>query len=163
MPHAPIPVVVPPGGGLRLTGIGDVMIPKVAAAQSGGSVLVAEYIAMPGAGPPMHVHSREDETFWVLEGEVWFAVGDQRERVTPGGVVFGARGTPHTFRNCSGQPARMMLVVTPGDNFERFFGAMLAPGADGSPPSDSEIVQRIVAIAPRYGMTILGPNPFEDQ
>src|SRR5436189_55680 len=94
---------------------------KATGEQTGGSLGLIEHAVPPGAGSPWHVHHNEDESFYILEGEILFIVGDEQERVTagPGTFVFGPRNVPHGFRNDSASPARMLLQVTPA-GFEQF-------------------------------------------
>jgi quercetin dioxygenase-like cupin family protein len=112
----------------------------------------------PGGGPPLHVHTREDEFFWVLEGEITFYVGGQRIVRQAGGTAFVPRGVPHCFKNCSPRKARLLVMFTPGD-IEGFF-EFGVPLADGSAPPDRVLIERLGALAPRYGLEILGPSPL---
>lgn len=123
-----------------------------------GSCCVFEVCENPGGGPPLHMHTREDECFHVLEGEVTFWVDGKVHVVSAGGSLFAPRNVPHTFKNCSSAPFRMIFVATPGD-IESFFD-FGAPNADGSEPSDEVVIERIVRTAPEYGMRILGPSPL---
>lgn len=162
---APVPQVVPrvvaPGAGPVLHGPGgDLFIMKLVARDTGNQFSIAEYHVPVGGGPPLHVHTREDETFWVLEGSVTFQVGGKALAAPAGTTVFAPRGVPHTFRNVSGSPARMLVLVSPAQNFEDFYAAIARPNADGSPPTEQQSIERIGVEAPRYGLTILGPNPL---
>lgn len=148
-------LIVPPSHGTAIHAMGDTAVSKITSAQTKGAMLVTEYTVSPGGGPPLHVHDREDELFWVLEGEVWFAAADKRERATPGTLVYGPRGIPHTFRNRSNRSARMLVIVTPGENFERFFTAIAAAR------SPEEAVARINELAPIHGIRMLGPSGLE--
>lgn len=78
-----------------------------------------------GTEPPLHVRSREDESFYLLEGEIEFHVGDERFHVGPGGYVFMPRDVPHSFRIVT-ESAKAILVITPG-GFEAFFQKMGSP------------------------------------
>jgi quercetin dioxygenase-like cupin family protein len=135
-------------------------IMKLVARDTGNQFSIAEYHVPVGGGPPLHVHTREDETFWVLEGSVTFQVGGKALAAPAGTTVFAPRGVPHTFRNVSGSPARMLVLVSPAQNFEDFYAAIARPNADGSPPTEQQSIERIGVEAPRYGLTILGPNPL---
>jgi len=164
------PKLVPPGEGVRLHAPGgDLHIPKLGCAESGNTFQLVEYEANPGGGPPLHVHDREDEAFYILEGEVNFWVSEMGDRtgktgkrvVAPqGSFVFAPRGSAHTFKNCSNQKARMLIWVNPGANFEMFFDKVGALDAQGKPPPDQEIIRRIGTLAGEYGITILGPSPL---
>lgn len=76
-------------------------------------------------GPPLHVHPGFDETFIVLEGTLTMRVGERVEEVEPGGTVYVAGATPHTFANAAEAPARFMVAMSPG-GFEEYFRAMAA-------------------------------------
>jgi quercetin dioxygenase-like cupin family protein len=105
---------------------GDVTF-KVRAPETGGTMTVLETLVAPGDGPPLHVHSSEEEILYVLEGDVRFRLGEEERRLSPGGVVFVARGTPHCFQNAGTTPARMLVVFTPS-GMERFFEAIAEAG-----------------------------------
>ena len=164
------PKFVKPGVGQALHSPGgDRITPKVGSAESGGAFQLTEDELAPGGGPPLHVHAREDETFYVLEGEVTFFVcepGDARGTtgkpvVAPrGSTLFGARGTAHTFRNRTDKPAKLLIIISPGANFEAFFQKIGVPGAAGGEPTEAEMIQRLKDNAPSHGITILGPNPL---
>lgn len=155
------PKIVAPGeGALQPAPGGGFSHVKLAAADTENALSLAEFNVGPGAGPPLHMHTREDETFWILEGAVTFHVGGRRIEAAAGTAVFAPRGVPHTFKNCSTRPARMLLIVTPPANFEGFYSAVTAPTASGGPPDEATIGARIGAEAPRFGLTMLGPSPL---
>ena len=74
----------------------------------------------PSTGVPLHVHEREDETWFVLEGEYTFEVGGQTFRAGPGDYVFGPRHVPHSYANWTEAVARALIMVTPA-GFEGFW------------------------------------------
>lgn len=123
-----------------------------------GSCCVLEITENPGGGPPLHVHTREDEFFHILEGEATFWVDGQVIVARAGQSLLAPRNIPHTFKNRSSAPFRMLCIATPG-HIESFFD-FGAPNPDGSEPSDAVVIDRIVRTAPQYGMTILGPSPL---
>jgi len=133
---------------------------KLTGGDTGGAFLLTEIDIPPGGGPPLHRHTREDELFIVLEGELAFRVGEQTLHAKAGAVVFGPRGLPHTFKNCTGQRVRAMVFVTSpvSEGFFRSFGEPL-PGTT-APPPDDVIIERIMKLAPEYGIEILGPCPL---
>ena len=114
----------------------------------------------PGGGPPPHVHSREEEGFYVLEGEITFRVGEDRLVATAGMFVNMPVGTPHAFRNDSSGPARMLISVAPAGLERMFFevGVPVAEGATTAPPPTQDEIERLLAIAPRYGIEIRLPG-----
>src|SRR5215217_7012851 len=70
---------------------------KATAADTGGQMTLVEVTEHPGAEAPLHVHHRDDEAFWILEGEVTIEVGDQTIEASAGDYVFGPRDIPHRF------------------------------------------------------------------
>ncbi len=153
------PKHVAPGGGVVLHGPGDTSYIKLSANNTANRLSFTEYHVEPGAGPPLHVHTLEDETFYILEGTISFHVGGNRIEATPGTTLFGPRNVPHCFKNNTGRRAKMILVVTPPQNFEDFYAAIGAP-VNGVPPEPPLVIERIGQLAPKHGLTILGPNPL---
>jgi quercetin dioxygenase-like cupin family protein len=134
---------------------------KATGEQTGGALGLIEHIVPPGAGSPWHVHHNEDESFYVIEGEILFIVGEEQQRLTadPGTFVFGPQDIPHGFRNDSAAPARMLLEVTPA-GFEQFALALAEPApASGFPPVGPPDMEKVMAEAARANIEILGPLP----
>ena len=92
----------------------------LSAEATGGAFSLFEIVSPPGDRVPLHIHTREDEAFLVLEGEIELTVGDAVHRLRPGSVVFGPRGIAHSFCNPCTVTSRMLVMTTPG-GFERFF------------------------------------------
>jgi uncharacterized cupin superfamily protein len=126
--------------------------------ETGNTHFAFEAIEPPGGGPPLHIHTREEEFFLVLDGEITFFIDGQVIRRTAGGTAFVPRGLPHCFKNCSDKPARMLVLFTPGD-IEGFFDYG-EPLADGTVPSDDVLIERLGTLAPLYGLEVLGPSPL---
>jgi quercetin dioxygenase-like cupin family protein len=105
--------------------------------------------AMPAraTGPRLHQHDF-DETFYVIDGELTFQLGDQLYRAGPGELAFAPRGVPHTFSNLGDHTARYLIVCTPA-GFERYF-ARRAAERDGVDPPEW-------ALQPSPDVTTLGP------
>jgi quercetin dioxygenase-like cupin family protein len=99
------------------------------------------------AGPTLHVHTNEDELFFVLDGVLTVQLGEQLHEVAAGGLAWGARGTPHTFANLAPEPLRVMILWIPG-GVERLFDEMEAYVQTVSGTPDPEVV---AAINARYG------------
>lgn len=129
------------------------------AAATGGALGIIEAEVLPGGGPPPHVHTREDETFHVLEGQIEFTVDGERHTVRAGGTAFAPRGIPHAYRNESAGKARMLVMLTPG-GFEGFFVETGTPAAPGSPiaPPTPDGLARLVGAASRYGLAFVPPR-----
>lgn len=113
----------------------------------------------PEGEQPLHVHHREDEGFWVLEGEVTFEVGEKTIKASPGSFVFGPKDVPHRYTVESG-PAKILYVLSPA-GFEEFIYATSEPAQERAlppqpegPPSEAEIEQ-LRAIVRQYGAELL--------
>ena len=123
---------------------------------TGGAFGLVENSAMPpGFGSPYHVHHREDESFYVIEGEVAFVVDGQWHYAGPGTFVHGPRDIPHGFAVIGTRPARMLLLATPG-GFEQFVLALRTPFDTTPEPPD---MAALMEAAARHGVDILGPLP----
>ena len=137
--------------------LGMLAIIKVTAADTGGQMAIVEVTTPPGFAAPLHVHHREDEAFWLLEGGATFEVGGKTIGARAGDYLFGPRGIPHRF-TAGGAGSRMLFILTPG-GFEELVTAMSEPVASRTlpPPSDEEPdMERIAAIARAYGNELLG-------
>jgi quercetin dioxygenase-like cupin family protein len=145
-----------PGEGRRIGVVGDVYRMLVTGEETNGKYAIWEALVPPGGGPPPHVHSREEEGFYILEGEIALQIGDERQVARAGTFVNTPAGTPHAFKNESGKPARMLISVAPAGLEKMFFevGVPVAPGATTAPPPTKEEIERMLAVAPRYGIEI---------
>jgi quercetin dioxygenase-like cupin family protein len=136
---------------------GSVMEIKARAEGTGGALSVLEgRFFEKGYGPPLHVHSREDEAMYVLEGQIRFRVGDDEFVAGPGTWVWQTRGVPHTFK-VESDGARALVIFTPG-GLERMFEEGGVPAAESSEPPQQEYdVEAAAALAKRYGFEVVGP------
>jgi mannose-6-phosphate isomerase-like protein (cupin superfamily) len=139
--------------GSKLGGLGGNMISvKVSGADTGNQYAVLEVPTTPDLGPPLHIHQIEDEWFYVLESEHEFQVGSDRVRVASGGSIFAPRLIPHTFRNVSARPGKMLCVAQPAGRIEAFFEELSVLFA--SNPANAGGMK---AIFEKYDMQIVGP------
>lgn len=135
---------------------------KLSQDATGGHMSIVGFAGPPGDMPPLHLHRTDDEAWYVLEGEMSFFVGgEQPIRVKAGGLAFGPKGVPHTYRVESGEQACWLAICTPGD-FERFVVAASRPAERAElppmtePPSEAEIVA-VTVLAAEHGVELLGP------
>lgn len=91
----------------------------------------------------LHVHRAQEETFYVLEGECDWQVGDRRIRATPGTFLFIPPGVPHNIANVTDTPARVLMTVSPPGH-ERYFEELANAVSHGSPP-DAEAIAKLRA------------------
>jgi quercetin dioxygenase-like cupin family protein len=152
------PIVAGPGEGEALWFLGILATIKSSAETTGGAVAVIEHLAPQGTGSPLHVHSREDEWFYVIDGELTFWVGGEVSVASAGTFVFGPKRIPHTF-TVSSEQAKFLLVAEPA-GFEAFMRAGAEPAERLEiPPAPTEPpdIAAMSALAAEYGIEILGP------
>ena len=140
--------------------VGDRYIFLRTGADTGGTYSVFEFYVPAGSGSPPHVHHREDEAFYVVDGEFEFTVAGEPMRVTAGGFLLGRRGVPHNFKNIGTTPGRMVVTVTPA-GLEDFFseiGIQLASHDVAPTPPTAEDIQKLLHNAPKYGLEIFLPH-----
>jgi mannose-6-phosphate isomerase-like protein (cupin superfamily) len=154
------PTVRMPNEGRTIAVVGDLYRFLATGEETNGKYALWEAIVLPGGGPPPHVHSREEEGFYILEGEVTFQIGEERLVATAGMFTNMPVGTSHSFRNNSSQPARMLISVSPAGLEKMFFevGVPVASGATSAAPPSKDEVKRLLAVAPRYGVEIQIPG-----
>jgi mannose-6-phosphate isomerase-like protein (cupin superfamily) len=117
-PVAPFAVLSGEGTLLETPTGGSVTI-KAHTGNTNGSMTVLEFVLLPKEGPALHTHLREDELWYVLDGDFRFKAGDALFRASKAGMAFGPRGTPHCFQNIGDAPARLLVITTPS-GLERF-------------------------------------------
>jgi hypothetical protein len=131
-------------------------------AATDGALAVVEERARLGYRTPPHVHTREDETLYIIDGELSYQRGDEAGRAGPGEVVFLPRHVAHRFEVVSGH-AYFLLMVTPA-GFEKFFAQVSGPALADRIPTMAESAavdaQLMTAAASRLGVTFLNqPEP----
>ena len=136
--------------------VGEETLVKVSAEDSDGTLAFFHLVAPPMSGPPRHVHTREDELFYVLEGELVFELDGERHTVRAGDTVYLRRGVVHTYQNFTTSDVRLLIATTPG-MFCNLFVELSAATPLGSLP-DPDLID---ALSTKYGMTMLGPPMFE--
>lgn len=126
-----------------------------------GQFALTEQVARKGNVPPRHIHHREDETFYVLEGEMTFSIGDESIKATPGTMVFAPRDVAHSFTIDSEQ-ARILVMNTPA-GIEEFFRECSVPAPSMTLPPPAEVPysekQKMMALAAKYGFEFVPPKP----
>jgi len=130
---------------------------KASAADTDGQLTIVEVTEPPGAQTPLHVHHREDEGFWILDGEVTFHVGDVTIEARAGDFAWGPRDVPHRY-TAGPDGCRMLFILTPA-GFEGLVRHMSEPAAERTlpPPSDeAPDMERVARVAQAYGCELLG-------
>jgi quercetin dioxygenase-like cupin family protein len=154
------PYHVPRAAGPARWHLDSLLTFKATGEQTAGRLWAKELLARRGMATPVHRHSREDEAFYVLDGEVSVYVGEDVVRAAAGGFLWAPRDVPHAFCVESAQ-ARLLVVSTPA-GFERFFfdtgeaaAALTVPPPATEPPDLDALVAALAA----YGVDVLGPPP----
>jgi mannose-6-phosphate isomerase-like protein (cupin superfamily) len=146
-----------PGEGQAIWFLTNRMTIKATAESTGGAFGLVESLIAPGFSPPLHVHHREDESFWVLEGEVTMQCGDKSFRAGPGSFVFLPRDVPHSFVVEGDTPVRMLTLLTPGGGEGVFIDGGRPAERDGLPPPAPSDIAALKQVSERYGAEIVGP------
>jgi quercetin dioxygenase-like cupin family protein len=121
---------------------------------TGGCYSLIEQVIPAGFATPYHKHHAEDESFYIVDGDVTFIVDGKKIRVGPGAYVFGPREIPHGFRVEGSEACRMLIFATPG-GFENFVIEMSEPAPPTGPPD----MAKLMTLAAKYNIDILGPLP----
>jgi mannose-6-phosphate isomerase-like protein (cupin superfamily) len=149
-----------PGDGSPIWFLGGLLTWKASGAETAGQYELAEQLGAQGYMAPPHIHARESEGFFVLEGDVDVEIGEQSQIVTAGSFAFVPPGVRHAFRVVSPR-ARILTIVAPA-GIRSFFeqagvpatSFTLPPEPDGPPD-----LQRLGVLAARYGITMVDPGP----
>ncbi|HEY6377928.1 MAG TPA: cupin domain-containing protein [Candidatus Dormibacteraeota bacterium] len=145
------PFVILPGEGTTIRGpVGGPTTFKARAETTNGTFTALENVIPPLQGPPLHLHVREDEMWYVLDGRVRFKADGRMFDAPMGSFMFIPRGTTHCFQNVGDTPARLLVMFTPA-GMERFFEGLaeLLPG-----PVDPDVYH---ALAHSAWMKVVGP------
>jgi len=134
-------------GGERLRFSEADFLIKASADTTGGAFTIIEEIAP--LDTPLHVHEREDELFYVVQGEHVFQVGEREFHLGPGGVVFAPRGVPHAHRRVVPRTGRMLTLTSPA-GFEGFFRELAEAARAGSAGPEA-----YARVSEKYGVTWL--------
>jgi quercetin dioxygenase-like cupin family protein len=131
------PVVVLPGSDEQLNIAGSKTLHKIKSSATNGVFSVMEFITPPGKGVALHVHEREDELVYLLEGEIEVTLGNQKMKAVPGVMALLPRGIPHGFTNIGNKPSRLLDTILPGQ-FDNYFVELAALYA-AEDPSEEQI------------------------
>jgi quercetin dioxygenase-like cupin family protein len=159
LPVIRLPKFVPPGGGLSIWWMGDDRITFQATSADTNGAYAFWVDEPPGhVGPPKHVHSREEEGFYVIEGEVEFKADKLDAVLTKGDFIALPKGIPHSWINISVDKAKLITFTAPGGN-EGFFLTLGGPGFGAPGPRATLPLSEINARTRRFGVTYI---PFSD-
>ena len=157
---AAVPIVRNEGEGERLWFYGGgVHTWKASAEETDGAFILLEVLMTQGKTTPLHAHADEDETLYVLDGEILVHLDGHEYPVGPRGVAIAPRGVPHAILVTS-PTARLLTLQTPG-SAEAFYRGASEPATDATDPSGPVDFARVREAAERSGgMQVFGPPPF---
>jgi quercetin dioxygenase-like cupin family protein len=133
------PILVPPGTSEKLEIPGSPIFHKIKSTDTNGVFSVVEIVTPPGKGVALHVHEREDELVYLLEGEIEVTLGNEKMKAVPGVMALLPRGIPHGFTNIGNKPSRLLDTILPGqfDNYFVELAALFASGESSQQPIDA--------------------------
>ena len=140
-------------------GPGDIYFMLVTGKESNNVFFQFEAIVPEGGGPPPHIHSREDETFYIVSGSLEILLGDKTHQAKAGDFVYIPRGTVHRFKNVGKDKAVQFVTFSPA-GIEGFFQEVFPEVKDKKatpPPITDELIRKLNETAPKYGLKILPP------
>ncbi|HWL10633.1 MAG TPA: cupin domain-containing protein [Planctomicrobium sp.] len=148
------------GEGPRIGVVGDTYRFLATGEETDGKYATVDALVPPGGGPPPHIHTREEESFLVLEGEITFQLGEERIVAGAGTFLNMPVGSLHCFKNESTKIARMLISIAPAGLEQMFFevGQPLADDVEMASPPVPEEIQKLLEVAPRYGIGIRVPQ-----
>jgi quercetin dioxygenase-like cupin family protein len=157
--HATKPVFRPTGTAPAVWGPGDLYSLLATGEETNNAFFQFEAIVPEGGGPPPHIHSREDESFYIVSGRLEILLGDKTYQAKRGDFVYIPRGTVHSFKNVGGDTAVQLVTFVPS-GMERFFREVFPEVKDRNaapPPVTEELIKRMNEAAPKYGLEFVPP------
>jgi quercetin dioxygenase-like cupin family protein len=148
------PGLIHSGEGRRFAIPGGICTIKATGEDTGGTYAMIEMLIPPQGGAPPHIHSREIESFYILEGSLSFWLSDRKLTGSAGCLVIAPPGLTHTFKNEGDATARVLLLITPA-GLEEFFQEVGVPIKEESALSEHftpENLERMVTTASKYGV-----------
>jgi uncharacterized cupin superfamily protein len=140
--------------------VGDVYQFLAIGDDTGGKYAMWVTTVQPGGGPPPHLHRREEEGFYMLDGEMAFYIDGKRTVLTAGMFANMPVGLTHHFKNESDRPARVLVTVSPAGIEKMFFavGVEVPAGSTAAAPPTQAEIQKLIALAPSYGIELMPPK-----
>lgn len=145
------------GEGTAYWTLGMLMVVKIRSRDTGGRLSACEFVCPPGFATPLHLHHREDETWWVMQGQVRYRCGEAALDAGPGTCLYLPLGIPHGFKVIGAENAHLLHVSVPGGS-EQFHVEMGGPAYELTPPPPAPMdIPRALEVGARYGIEIVGP------
>jgi mannose-6-phosphate isomerase-like protein (cupin superfamily) len=147
-------IAIPSGEGRSIEVLpGETVTFKATSVDTDGAYTLIEVIDQPQSGPPLHLHRREDESFYILEGTFAFEIGDSVLTATAGWFMTAPKGVPHSYKNIGTTPAKMLTLFVPA-GIENFFEDLSKLTAAGTLDIDN-----IAFVAAKQGIEVVPPSP----
>jgi len=149
------------GDGPATWAMGSLFERLASAAETGGAFGMSLVTQPPGIATPLHVHTREAEAFYLVEGMLTYRAGEELHRLVAGSFIYLPPGVPHAFRVTGTAPVRFVALTAPGGLMDLYDAVGLParerrlPGTDGLPMEEE--IRRWNEVAPRYGLRVVGP------
>jgi quercetin dioxygenase-like cupin family protein len=141
--------------------LGSLFEQLASGAETGGTFGLSRVTQPAGTATPLHVHSREAEAFYLLDGSMTYRAGEQTYQLSPGSFIYLPAGVPHAFRVTGDAPVRFLAVVAPGGLMDMYDGVGRPAAARRLPgPDEADLagdIQRWLAAVPEYGLQVIGP------
>ena len=128
------PFLLTPGEGDSVWSLGGRFTAKATAGVTEERFALVEALAFQATEPPLHIHHREDEAWYILDGKMTFYVADEVLEATAGCFAFAPRGIPHTF-TVDVEPTRVLVFASPA-GFEHFAIELGQPARDDTPSTN---------------------------
>lgn len=144
-----LPIALGPDEGKLLDVLGDTVTIKITGEDTNGAYTLVQTVSPPQGASPLHIHHREDEAFYVLEGEFEIQCGENKIRAVPSSFVFAPREIPHSFRNINSGPSKVLIFITPA-GIEKFFEELSELAKQGPPD-----IEKVKEIAQRYEIELI--------
>ena len=150
------PIIIPPGDGQAYWLLDSESILKLTAKETGGEFDLCETTAPPDSGPPPHRHSRDDEMFFILEGQFGLVFGDQSLTAKAGEAAYLPKNIVHTYKNIGSKPGRFLVWAMPS-GFAEFVKAMESPVTNphNPPPVNEATIGKLLGNIGRFGIEML--------
>jgi mannose-6-phosphate isomerase-like protein (cupin superfamily) len=131
--------------------LGDILTIKVAGEQTDGMFSLLEVSVPPQNGPPMHIHNREVESYYILEGDFEITVNDHTVKAPVGTFVSLPKGVPNTYKNVGNKEGRFLMFYSPADASKAFEEVGQPVSSTTTPPD----MGKIMSVIDKYGMEIV--------
>ncbi|MDM9582104.1 quercetin 2,3-dioxygenase [Nostoc sp. GT001] len=153
-----------PGQGSSYWVLGDLYTFKAVGEETGQAYALIEIAVQPQNGTPPHIHSHEDEAFYIQEGELEFQLDNQIILAIPGTFLHSPKGQLHRFTNISTKPAKLLCWFTPA-GLEKFFMEVGVPVSERTqlPRVNPADIEKALAAASKYGLEIIPPSAEPSQ